>query len=82
MLFLSITKGSAGAARSQLYRSKDSGYLADPEFNELLQLVTAFSSQTQHLIEYLNRSAHKGTRNKAEERADLLNENTSFNLPF
>jgi len=80
--FLAIAKGSEGEARSQLYRAKDYGYLTESEFKDLMQLVTAFSSQTQHLLEYLKRSEHKGTRYKVEERLLGWNGPHEIDLPF
>src|SRR5687767_10579315 len=54
--FLVIAKGSAGEARSQLYRAYDQNYLSKAEFEKGIELNKEFSSKTQRFIEYLNHS--------------------------
>jgi four helix bundle protein len=65
--FLVIAKGSAGEARSQLFRAVDQNYITEDEFISAKNMVKGFSSRTQRLIEYLNKTEFKGVRYKVEE---------------
>jgi four helix bundle protein len=65
--FLVIAKGSAGEARSQLSRALDQNYITEEEFISAKEMVIGFSSRTQRLIEYLNKTEYKGVRYKVEE---------------
>jgi four helix bundle protein len=65
--FLIIAKGSAGEARSQLYRALDENHISKDEFEKAIALVENFSSKTQKFIEYLKKSEINGVRYKVEE---------------
>jgi four helix bundle protein len=79
--FLVIAKGSAGEARSQLYRALDENYITKDEFEKAIALVENFSSQTQKFIQYLNKTEISGVRYKVEESSsDYLAE--EYQLPF
>ena len=60
--FLSISKGSAGETRSQLYRLFDCGYIT----LEALELLKAdyekLSGKINNFIAYLNKKDFKGTK--------------------
>ena len=55
--FLSIAKGSAGEVRAQLYVALDTGYLTQPEFDELTQLATDVSRLLSRFMQYLGSGA-------------------------
>ena len=64
--FLSISKGSCGELRSQLYRALDRGFLTAEEFNDFYQRAIEISSLLQKLIDYLDRSEMKGAKYKRQ----------------
>ena len=80
--FLVIAKGSAGEARAQLIRALDQKYISQEEFEEGIILAKHFSSKTQRLIEYLNKSEVKGVRYKVEEKEEVYIQEHDFALPF
>jgi four helix bundle protein len=62
--FLSISKGSAGESRSQLYRIYDCDYITEKEFLELKQKISMISGKLSNLIKYLKQSEFKGIKYK------------------
>jgi len=62
--FLSISKGSAGELRSQLYRALDNNYLAADKFDLLLNKVLVLSRKIAKMIGYLKTSEYKGAKYK------------------
>jgi four helix bundle protein len=62
ILFLSYAKGSAGEARSQLYRAYDRNYLKDASFNELKDEALAISKGLSGFMNYLKDSSFKGSK--------------------
>lgn len=62
--FLSISKGSTGEVRSQLYRAIDYGYMSDEVGLVLIKEYEVLASKISGFISYLNRSIHKGQKFK------------------
>lgn len=62
--FLSISKGSAGEMRSQLYRLLDLEIITKIEFNELINKIQPISIQLSKFISYLKNSDFKGSKFK------------------
>lgn len=62
--FLTISKGSAGECRSQLYRALDNSYLNEEEFDELKSLLVELGVKTKRFIDYLKNSGFKGSKFK------------------
>jgi four helix bundle protein len=63
--FLSISKGSAGEVKSQLYRAVDRKYINSNKFDELYSLAEEISKMIGSFMEYLNKSNIKGTKFKS-----------------
>jgi four helix bundle protein len=61
--FLGISQGSCGEIRSQGYRALDYGYITEDERIGLERIFKRTSSAIQSLIDYLNQTNYKGTRN-------------------
>lgn len=60
--FLTISKGSIGETRSQLYRALDFGYIEKDEFNILCEKCLTLSRQLQKFSEYLRITPIKGRK--------------------
>ena len=60
--FLAIAKGSAGEARSQLYRVLDFGYINSEKFDPLKSALENLSGKINSFINYLNNSNYKGVK--------------------
>ncbi len=60
--FLSISKGSAGETRSQLYRALDFNYITQEVFKVLKKDSENLSGKINNFITYLNKKEFKGTK--------------------
>jgi four helix bundle protein len=58
--FLSISRGSVGELKSQLYRALDQEYIDDQEFQEAYSLASLTGKQISGLMTYLKNSNRKG----------------------
>ncbi len=57
---LSISKGSCGETRSQLFRVYDRHYIDNDKFNELKEKTITLGNKIGSFINYLNKSEYKG----------------------
>ncbi|MCF8360961.1 MAG: four helix bundle protein [Prolixibacteraceae bacterium] len=62
--FLSISKGSAGETRSQMYRALDQGYLSQEEFDSIKEKLISESIKIKRFMSYLRKSPLKGNKFK------------------
>jgi four helix bundle protein len=62
--FLSISKGSVGELRSQIYRTFDREYISESKYKELKDSCIEISGKIEKLIDYLNKSDFKGSKFK------------------
>jgi four helix bundle protein len=62
--FLSISKGSAGEIKSQLYRVLDQEYISQPIFDEIYANYDRLAAGIGGFITYLNNSEIKGQKFK------------------
>lgn len=60
--FLSISKGSIGETRSQLYRALDRGHITQEEFDTLFYMCKDQGRDIGNFMRYLRRSGMKGNK--------------------
>ena len=60
--YLTISRGSAGEVKSQLYRALDRNYISKEIFIKLLNKTKDISKMLNGLIKYLNTSDFKGSK--------------------
>jgi four helix bundle protein len=62
--FLSISKGSVGEVKSQLYQALDRKYISQQQFDSLYNQAEEVGRKIGAFIKYLNKSPHKGSKFK------------------
>ena len=63
--FLSISRGSAGELKSQIYRAFDYKFISEKEFSDYIENVEAISKMISGLINYLNKKTYRGIKYKS-----------------
>ena len=72
--FLSISKGSVGELKSQLYRVLDKKYISQKEFDELYQQTDKISKMLGGFMRYLLATDFKGNKFKEPQNKYPLND--------
>jgi four helix bundle protein len=62
--FLSISKGSSGETRSQLYRAIDQHYIDESEFQNIYNKLINVSIKIKNMMSYLKKSGLSGDKYK------------------
>jgi four helix bundle protein len=60
--FLSLSKGSCGEVRAQLYLALDQGYISQSDFEMLSQAAIEISQLISGLMKYLRKSDLRGSK--------------------
>ena len=65
--FLTISHGSNGEVKSQLYRAFDRGYITKEQFEDMTTKCVNISKMITGLTKYLNKTEYSGSKFKVEE---------------
>jgi len=60
--YLSVSKGSCGELRSQMYAALDQEYIDQAQFGDITEHAKKLSIMISHFIEYLKKSGFRGTK--------------------
>lgn len=63
--FLSISRGSAGELKSQIYRAFDYKFITEKKFSDYIENVEVISKMISGLINYLNKKTYRGIKYKS-----------------